>query len=373
MKILFFIRGKANPNRANGVNQVVYELVRTMTTFGHEVHVVGLSTGNNVEYEKVARGNFEVEVYKSFLGACFDRIKALIKECDVVHLHAVWDYRNVQIGKYCKKANKPYVVTAHGGYVRQAMLKASYLKKLFFHKLFSKNLYESAAFIHALTYEESTEILNMCPKSNVKVVPNGVNYRLYQNICYQARNNDIITIGFLGRVSKEKNLHSLINAISLLPNDLATKINLKIIGPYDSNDSYFKKLKQLVDDHKLSNIVYFVGSKFSDEKIDSLLQLDLYVHPSLIEGFSISILEILSLGIPSIITRTSNMSYYYNSNSFLMAEPTANDLARAIAEMISHRNEWNVFSSNARKLVQQHLTWESVTSQLCQEYSNIIQ
>lgn len=372
MKILHFVLGKVNPNRANGVNQVVFGLAKSQTELGHEVKVIGISHSLNSDYEIINRGAFNVDVFKYFNKKCKQQLKRVILESDIIHLHGVWNFYNVQIGRYCEKVNKPYVITAHGGYIKQAMRKSSYLLKIGFHILFTKHLFEHALFVHALTNEESTEILEMCPQANTEVIPNGIDLEQYSGLKYQVKNRNKITIGYLGRISKEKNLHNLIKAIALIPNKDKKILTLNIIGPVNQEDSYYKNLCKLINSYKLDDNIKFIGPKYGIDKINSLLELDIYIQPSLIEGFSISLLEVLALGIPSIITRTSNVAYYYNSNSFIMTEPTSNSIAKSISGIIYRKNEWETLSSNAHKLVHNQLTWISVTKKICSTYERYI-
>lgn len=94
MKILHFILGKANPDRANGVNQVIHGLAKYQSRAGHEVHVVGVSSSMTTAYEKVQREEFEVECFKKFNTETFTYIKGIIQEIDIVHLHGVWNMKN---------------------------------------------------------------------------------------------------------------------------------------------------------------------------------------------------------------------------------------------------------------------------------------
>ena len=59
MKIVHFIMGKANPNRSNGVNQVIYAFAKYQSLMGNEVVVVGISKSMYIDYEKVDRDYFE--------------------------------------------------------------------------------------------------------------------------------------------------------------------------------------------------------------------------------------------------------------------------------------------------------------------------
>lgn len=368
MKILHFILGKVNPDRANGVNQVVYGLAKTQTELGHSVNVVGLSRSTDKSYEVINRGNFDVEVFKKFTGKCEKRLHELIQNSDIIHLHGVWNFYNIRVGKYCRKVNKAYVVTAHGGYVKQNVRNSSYIQKLLFHILWQKKLYERASFVQALTREESSDILYYCKNANIKTIPNAIESNF--SSVYTVKKRSILKFGYIGRISKEKNIENLIIAFSKLPQTILSKIELEIIGP---KSKYCEKLKKIAVSLNISDHIRFVGPRYSSEKITALLDLDVYIHPSLMEGFSIALLEVLSLGIPAIITRTSNMSYYYNSNSFIMAEPTAFDMARAIEEIISRKDDWSQFSLNGRYLIQNRLTWEIVAKQMCDEYQNYIE
>ena len=56
-----------------------------------------------------------------------------------------------------------------------------------------------------------------------------------------------------------------------------------------------------------------------------------------------------------------------------MAEPTASDMARAIEEILSRKDDWSQFSLNGRYLIQNSLTWEIVTKQMCDEYQKYIE
>lgn len=367
MNILHFILGKANPNRANGVNQVVYGLAKTQTELGHNVKVIGLSQSTDKNFEVINRGNFNVEVFKRFSGKCEKRLHELIQNSDIIHLHGVWNFYNIKVGKYCKKIKKPYVVTAHGGYVKQNVKNSSYIQKLLYHVFWQKKLYERASFVQALTREESSDILYYCKNANTITIPNAIEPDLKS--VYTIKKRSKLKFGYIGRISKEKNLENLITAFSKLPQSILSTVELQIIGP---KSKYCETLKKLATELNISNQIHFVGPKYNNDKVAALLDLDIYIHPSLMEGFSIAILEVLSLGIPAIITRTSNMAYYYNSNSFIMAEPTATDMARAIEEIIKRKDEWSHLSLNGRKLIQNKLTWEIVTKQMCDEYQKYI-
>ncbi len=370
MKILHFILGKANPDRANGVNQVIHGLAKYQSREGHDVHVIGISQSMNVPYEKIQRECFEVDCFKDFNTKSFSYIKEIVQKVDIVHMHGVWNKKNVVLGRYLEKIKKPYVMTAHCGYAIDRMKQSNYLFKLLFHKIWQKRLYEQASGIHALTREESTDIAAFCNNNNIFVVSNGVDPDTFDKYQYQVhKNRKRIKLGYLGRISIEKNIDNLIRAIALLPVEIKNKVELSLIGPSNSNVA---KLKDLAKFLGVEENINFVGGKYAEEKIQTLLDLDVYIHPAYSDVVGIAVMEAFALGLPVIVTRTSHMSYYYQSNAFIMVEPSAQDLCRGIIEAFNKRNEWSEYSLRAKALYHNIFNWESVVQQITIEYQKII-
>lgn len=371
MKILHFILGKANPDRSNGVNQVIYGLVKYLTLLGHEVHVVGISKSMTTEFEIAQREYFEVEAFRSFDKGGFNRVKELARQCDLVHMHGIWNLYNVKVGNYCRKNHIPYIVTSHGAYLENNINNSNRFLKNIFNFIFQKKIFDQAIGVHTLTREEESAVLQYCPNAKTFVLPNGIDLSAFEQYYWnEQKDSKVIKIGYIGRLSTEKNLENLIKAISLLPDKFKGSIRLYLIG--NTEGKYAKYLNDLTQKMNLVDNIIFLGAKYGEEKKRILVDLDFCIHPSLTEGFSISIIEILALGVPMIITRTSNLTYYYNTNSFIMAEPTANDLCRAIVEMINKRDEWNNFSKRGKELVHEQLNWESIASRLCNKYKELV-
>jgi glycosyltransferase involved in cell wall biosynthesis len=369
MNILHFILGKANPNRANGVNQVIYGLAKYQSLAGHHVYVVGISKNMEKSYEKIDRGFFEVEAYKSFNGICMDRLKEIINEVDIVHLHGVWNFKNIRLGRYLRSIGKPYVITAHCGYSMDRIKQSNYWLKLIYHHCLQKRLFEGAIGIHAITREESTDISHFCPNGNIFVVSNGVDSDKYGQYEYHLHNRSKIRLGYLGRLAIEKNLDNLIRAIAMLPETERKQVELYLIGPKNTD---YSKLLILVRQLGLDDTVVFTDGKFGDEKIQSLLDLDIYIHPAYSDVVGISVMEAFALGLPTIVTRTSHMSYFYSSNAFVMVEPTSFDICRGIRTMIANKVTWMDLSRKAKLLFEDNFNWKLNADKMIASYKYII-
>ena len=368
MNILHVIEGKANPNRANGVNQVIYGLAKYQSRSGNSVRVFGISVDLKEFHEVVKWDDFSVDVYQELNSKTWLCLKDMISNADIVHLHSVWKNYNIKIGKYLKSIGKPYIITAHCGLSEDRIKQSNYLAKIVYHKLFQKKLFEDASLIHAITREESTDILNYC-NNKICVVNNGVDFDIYNTLKYEVKRREKVVLGYLGRLSIEKNIDNLIRAISILPENVRSIIELRLIGPKDKNTHIFETLIKKMG---VGAYVRILGGMYGKEKVDALLDLDAYVHPAYSDVVGISVMEALALGIPTIVTRTSHMSYFNKSDAFIMIEPTAMDIARGIVEFVERRDDWASMSSNAKVLAANTFNWEVVVSRMLEAYRTAI-
>ncbi len=364
MNILHVIEGKANPNRANGVNQVIYGLAKYQSRAGHSVRIFGMSSGLKAFHEKVDWEGFSVDVYKELNAKTWPYLIEMIDKADIIHLHSVWKNYNIKIGKYLTTKRKPYIITAHCGLSEDRIRQSNYLVKLLYHRLFQRRLFEEASAIHALTREESTDILKYCT-NKIFVINNGVDFDIYGKYHYEQKSRPKVVLGYLGRLSIEKNIDNLVRAVAGLPEEMRDKVELRLIGPIDKGA---ESIKQLIAELKLEKQVKLLGGIYGEDKMNALLDLDAYIHPAYSDVVGISVMEALALGLPTIVTRTSHMSYFYKSNGFIMVEPTPQDMSRGIIDFINDRDAWGYMSAEAKRLAIKTFNWETVVERLLHEY-----
>ena len=370
MKVLHFILGRADPNTSNGVNKVIIGHAKYGILQGEDVSVVGLSSSQTTEYELIERDGFNVHSYSSFWKGAFEKIKELSKEVDIVHLHSVWNNYNLVVAKYLNNRRVPYVVTVHSGLTEDRLKQSNYHFKTLYHKFLQKRMFDTAAGIHALTNEEATVLRKYTDNKNIFVVENGlepIQFNKNKRFCSK---KDKYKIGFLGRLAVEKNIKGLLLALSVLPADIKKKINLVLIGPVSKTDRSI--FNDIISNHNLSEMVIFTGSLYKNDKIKALSSLDCYIHPAFSDVVSIAVMEAMSFGLPSIITRTSDVGYYYDTGSFIMVEPDYNSIAKGLIQFIEYPEHHQTMSDNARSLAFNVFNWEVVIPKLYNEYSKLV-
>lgn len=135
----------------------------------------------------------------------------------------------------------------------------------------------------------------------VFVINNGVEIEKINN----KPNNHLIDKFKIIQVSrlehKKKGQHILLEAIRVLVyKKEITKLSLDFIGVGESEDY----LKKLVKSYKLENYVSFLGFKDRDYIYSNLCNYDLFVQPSLFEGFGLTVAEAMAAKVPVLVSNS---------------------------------------------------------------------
>ena len=83
-------------------------------------------------------------------------------------------------------------------------------------------------------------------------------------------------------------------------------------------------------------------------------------------------MEAFALGLPSIVTRTSQVSYFYKSGAFIMVEPVEKDISRGIEEFLNCEAEWSNMSSSAKNLIKKTFNWDIVALEMKKMYQKAL-
>ena len=58
--------------------------------------------------------------------------------------------------------------------------------------------------------------------------------------------------------------------------------------------------------------------------------------------------------------------------SFLMMEPTENEIRKTILEMLENKSNWNEMSKSSIKNVEDFFNWDNVVKMMTKEYERIL-
>ncbi len=116
---------------------------------------------------------------------------------------------------------------------------------------------------------------------------------------------DALRLLFAGRIAEEKGLHTVIEALALLPNDAHTRRHcLTVAGPAQ-DDAYLASLRRRIEQGGLGVEVRWVGPVAREAMPDLYRAHDVFLLPSIWEEpFSIGLLEAMASGLAVIGTAT---------------------------------------------------------------------
>lgn len=114
-------------------------------------------------------------------------------------------------------------------------------------------------------------------------------------------NNGIINLIYVGKVQHSKGIDSLLRAFKTI-HLKHSNTQLTIVGDGKDLDFY----KNLSDELKISQVTEFVGN--SNKVVEYLHQSDVFIFPSLSEGFPNVVIEAMAAGLPVISTPAGDIN-----------------------------------------------------------------
>ena len=206
------------------------------------------------------------------------------------------------------------------------------------------------------------------PENKIFVLPNCIDYHKFNHTMLpEVRvNGKEIVIGTVGRLEPEKGLNYLLLAMKFILTRFPTA-KLEIIG----DGSAQNELKNLSKKLEISNSVNFFG-KFVDV-IPFYNRMDIFVLPSILEGFGIVLLEAMAAGVPIVATNVDGIrEVVINMKSGLLVPPkNPQAIADAVIRLIDNPQLSKRLAEEALKRAKEFDVKEHVLK-LDKFYSNLL-
>ncbi|OAI43596.1 hypothetical protein AYO43_10065, partial [Nitrospira sp. SCGC AG-212-E16] len=114
--------------------------------------------------------------------------------------------------------------------------------------------------------------------------------------------NGAVLLGTVANLFLRKGYEVMLRALPAIVRAIPT-VHYLIVGSDDHD--YANRLKRLAQELKIADRVHIVG--FQDPVQPFLAALDLYVHPALMEGFGIAVVEAMAVGKAVVATTTGGL------------------------------------------------------------------
>ena len=387
MKILHVVPSFVPCFAHGGVVNASYQIAKKQVENGHDVTVYTTDSCNerlkfkdnyNVDvdgikvfYFKNLSNTFKNKVTIDTPVSSIRHLKKTITDFDIVHIHEHRHSLAIATHRYAKRNNVPYVLQAHGSVL--PFFQKEKMKEVF-DKLWGFDVLHDAARVFALTEVEKEQYLKMgIKRENIEIVPLGINLEEYSNLPSKGNfksksnidENDKLIL-FLGRIHEIKGLDLLIKSFSQISDD---NVKLAIVG----GDYGFKgQLEKLITEHDLKDKVLFPGILTGRDKIEALVDCDIFVMPSRYESFTTSGLEAMACSKPLILTKNNHIQTWVRDNVGLICEFSESDLTKCMEQLLNDDELCKRFGKSGRELVENKYNWDKVSHEIEKIYDNCI-
>lgn len=228
-------------------------------------------------------------------------------------------------------------------------------------QLYNKEVLDASYFLVPSNVVKDSLIYCGAKKDEIFLLPYGVDttkFRFKQRVELKKP----IRLLFVGQVGYRKGIHHLLKALSLFDEK---DVVLRLIGAYDKDSEIYKNYADMPN-------VFFEGTKANDSLSVDYLNSDLFVFPTLGEGFGLVILEALSTGLPVITTNIAggNDCIKNSYNGFEISPSNFEDIVSYIQWFIDNPKKLPEMSLNAKK-TSENYTWDSYYSKAASIFQEI--
>ncbi|UTC61776.1 glycosyltransferase family 4 protein [Treponema sp. OMZ 787] len=332
------------------LNHEVYIITTTFTDFKDEDerHIIRIPSIPFFKWSEFKIGLF-LKYTKSY-----NKVKAL--NFDIIHTQTEFSMGN--FGTFiAKDLNIPSLHTYHTVYEEYTHyilpVGKKPLKKIV--RKLSKHYVAPFSGVIAPTEKTKKLLISYGVKNKIYVVPSGINIEKFQvdipkteiDSLLKSFNikSDSFKILFLGRISKEKNIETLIN---IIPKIIRENKNIQLIIVGDGPDRL--ELEARVKDLGLEDSIIFTN-RIPNDKVPIYYKIaDIFISPSKTETQGLTILEAMAAGVPVLVYDDTNVKgiVLHKKTGLLFKEN--NELLDNIKFALNNKEEIKKYAKEAFKV-----------------------
>ena len=297
---------------------------------------------------------------------------------DIIHTIGLRSFQSIIAWRVSKKLNIPLVVSDQGGLTTHPFLAESgfFLKTLYkIQDFFIRKIINDASVISVANEYEQKIFSSLNKKSRIEIIRNGINLKKLVSKHnfkekYQINSNFIL---FVGRFSKSKGIETLINAFSIVKNELKdSDIHLVIMGV---DFGYQAEMEKLIKKLNLSEEIKVIKNPPRDDVISAYGESEFLVLPSQWELSPLVPLESFAFKKPVISTNSHGIPYTVqnNKNGILVKPENSLELSNAIVKLLNDSKLREKLGLSGYNFVNEECNCVSMAKNSLKLYENILE
>jgi glycosyltransferase involved in cell wall biosynthesis len=223
-------------------------------------------------------------------------------------------------------------------------------------KVFLPLILKKAASIVTVSENTKEDLLHLFPKTDeekISVSYNGVNLKEFKKSDKKEE-----TIFSVGTLIPRKNIITLVRAFNLIQKDIPHTL---LIG--GGKGAAYDEIKKYIKDHKLEKRVKMLGYVSNDDLKKYYSSAEIFVYPSLYEGFGIPILEAFASACPVVCSNNSSIPEVVGECAVMFRSMDHEDLSKKMLYLLKSKEDQEIYVKNGLERVKQ-FTWSKVGKRL---------
>lgn len=223
------------------------------------------------------------------------------------------------------------------------------------HGIFLKNILKKADLIITASQNTKKDILKYSrTEAKISTIPLGMDHMRKSKGLNSPTNKPYLL--YLGTIEPRKNLEMLINAFTELKKNHRIPHKLIIAGEIGW------KAKKIINQAKQNKDIVLTGYLTENKKTNIYKNADIFIYPSIYEGFGLPPLEAMSYGIPVICSNNSSLKEIFGNNALLFDPKNLKELKAQILKLINNKPLYKNLSSSGKAFAKQ-FTWEKTAKE----------
>lgn len=376
MRITFVTYVYPYPKRGfnPGIERVIESLSHALVRKGHDVHVITTYRNGGRLKEENDHG---VHIYRiNDFRKMFGRMGSVFS-LDLLSInYFVKEYRDVLQNSDIIHVFTPFLidiqnipVVSHFHHDEKIRNLKEFLYLPTSHYLWKKTYKRSDAVISVSKYSARYLVKIGIPPNKIFVVPNGVDIKKFNpyidatELKNRFGSNNILL--YVGPIIQRKGLIYLIRS---MPKILAEhRDTILVMVGKGEQETY---LKRLANELGINRNVIFEGFVPENQLPMYYNACDLFVFPSLQEGFGMVLTEAMACGKPVVASNTTAIPEVVGEAGILVEPENPDALANAIIDLLNDENKRKELGEKALKRVHEKFTWDKVAREVEEVYES---
>jgi len=181
--------------------------------------------------------------------------------------------------------------------------------------------------------------------------------------------NGALLLGTVANLFPRKGYEVMLRALPAIVRAAPT-VHYVIVGCDDSG--YADRLKRLAHELKIADRVHIVG--FQDPVQPFLASLDLYVHPALMEGFGVAVVEAMAMGKAVVATTTGGLPEVVaqGETGLLVPPGDVESLAATVVSLLQDQVRREQLGRNGSARAHEHFSLDAYVAQVEHLYDQVL-